>query len=200
MLLDTGKFIGGIPIHTYFPLSPQFVNPEYPVLLLERGAHKSSVAESLAPFHPDPSQRIVVLRFSSSLPCLVLRVQTLLEFIGSQEGSEITWDLWTSRIVIASINLDLPWGGTCIWVSGCRLFFPHPTDNGIKVQDFSVRGCTKHLNGRVNEGLPEVAAPSSAMVRTPVHVGYIVLGAHSGHDSVVFLEVSALVQFCSPWI
>lgn len=196
VLVDTEKFVGGTPTHIYLHVSPHFVISPHNSLLLEQGVHGPSIAESLAPFHPDPSQRIIILRSPPYSPCLVLRVQALLELLGNDVGSDITWGVWMSRAIIASIDLDLR-AGVRIWVSGCRLFSLHPVDSGqgafwMEVHDFSVRGRFNYLNHRVDENLAEVIVPSSPRVRAQVQLGYV-LHVRAGHDSIAFMEVSALL-------
>lgn len=201
LLIDSGKFVGTSPAQTVLHFCPwESINYGFPSILLERGAYKPSLAESQAPFHPDPSQRIVVLRFSNSSICLVIRVEALLEFLRSHEGSEIAWGEWRSYVVVPSTKLDVR-KTTHIWVSGCRMFSLHPADSGqgaqIEVHDFSARGRAKYSSRKVNENLPEVRYLSSTGAMVQVQLGHI-LGVYGGHGCIVFLEVSVPVQFCSP--
>jgi hypothetical protein len=200
--MDTGKFVEGIPVQTFFSLSPHFTYSKhsYP-LLLERGVYKPSLAESLAPFHPDPSQRIAVLRLPSASHYLVLQVGGLLEFLRSHEGSVVEWDEWKSHVVIPSIDLDRR-HTVRVWVSGCRLFSLYFTDPildfQMEVYDFSVRGRAKYLNKQVDKHFPGVTCLSSTGVVAQVRLDDV-LDAHSGHDSIVFYGVSVMVLFCSLW-
>lgn len=53
-------FTEGVATHTVILLlSPDFANPVRSPILLERGAYKPSIAESLTPFYPDPLLRCV---------------------------------------------------------------------------------------------------------------------------------------------
>jgi hypothetical protein len=162
----------------------------------------------MAPFHPDPSQRIAVLHWPSSSPCLVLRVGALLEFLGNDVGSKVAWKEWKNQAVVTLIHLDLgdidPFipEDLRIWVSGCRMFSLYPTESvlhvWVEVHDFSVRGRANYLKKFVNEGLAEVRGPSPTRVRARVELGDV-LHVNSGHDSIAFFEVSVPAQFCSPW-
>lgn len=193
-MIDSGKVAGTTPTQTLFHLSPYFADFECPDILLGRGAHKPSLVESLAPFHSDPSQRIVVLHTTNPRFYLVLRVGPLLELLESHEGSEIAWDEWKSHTFIPSIDLD-PRNHVEIWVSGCRMFSLIPADSGsgahAEVYDFSVLGRAKYLSEPVHEGLAGVRCLSSTGERAHFQVGSIIY-ACSGHDTFTFLEVSLI--------
>ena len=195
----------GIPVQTALLFSPCFINSGPPHLSLERVAHKPSLAESLAPFHPDPLQRIVMLclplPYLSRFRCfLVFRVEALLDFLRSHEGSVVEWDEWKSHVVIPSISPE-QWG-SCTCVSGCRLFSLYRTNSSLGYQmdmyDFSIRGRVKYQSKQVVKSLPEAACLSSTGVVAQLKMGSV-SNAHSGHDSVVFLTVSVIVLFCCPW-
>lgn len=189
--MDTGKFEGGTPARTTFHPSPDFTN--FGRLYLDQGAHEPSLAESTAPFHHDPSQRIVVLCPRSYSHCLVLRVRTLLKFLGSHEGSEVEWDEWKSHVVIPSTDLDIQ-QSIRILVSGCRLFSLHSMGSGaqMEVHDFSMRGRANCLR-QADRGFAGLKCLLSTGVRARIRTE--ILYAHSGHDSIVFSEVSPLVPF-----
>jgi hypothetical protein len=202
VLMDTGKFVEGIPVQTFFFLYPHFTYSELPYpLLLERGVYKPSLAESLAPFHPDPYQRIVALRLPSAPHYLVFQVGALLEFLQSHEGTVVQWDEWRSHVVIPSINLDRR-QNVRVWVSGCRFFSLYFTDSSLdfqmEVYDFSVRGRVKYLSKQVDERFPGVTCLSSTGVVAQVQLDGV-LDVYNGHDSIVFHGVSVMVLFCSPW-
>ena len=122
--MDTGKFVEGFPAQTVFRLPPSPPYSGRPSLVLERGAHNPSPAESLAPFHQDPSQRIVALVWPSSpWTHLVLRMGPLLGFLQSHEGSEVGWDEWKAHAIVASLDRRIG-EITSTWVSGRRFFCP----------------------------------------------------------------------------
>ena len=201
VLMDTGKFVEGAPIQTVFRFSPYFLNSGSPSLVLERGAHNPSPAESLAPFHQDPSQQIVALVWPVSLPHLILRMGPFLEFLGSNEGSEVGWDEWKAHVVVPSVDPHL---GRIVstWVSGCRFFSLYLKDPGpgyqMEVHDFSTQGRATYRSTQVNENLPGIRHLSSTGVRAQLKQG-ILLDALSGHGSIVLPEVSVVVPFHSPW-
>ena len=157
VIVDTKKGGGGAPTQTTFQLSLQFGGFQEPRLVLERGAYKPSPAESLAPFHQDPTQRIVALvtLTSSANRIFVFRAQALLELSKGRESSEIKWDEWGNCVVILSIDSDGPGFETAFWVSGCRFFCFRSTHSvqGARVElfDFSVEGRAKCLGARVGE-------------------------------------------------
>ena len=185
-------------MQTTFQLSPLFSEFRYPHLVLERGAHKPSSAESLAPFHQDPTQRIVALTtpLSSAHPIFVFRPQALLELSKGREGSEIKWDEWGGCVVTPSIGSEDPEFETAFWVSGCRLFCFHSTNSdqgtGVKLFDFSVRGRAKYLGARVSETLGDVRylSPTGADGQIPWDV-QILGDAYCGHESIVLSRVRA---------
>ena len=119
-------------------------------LTLERGGHKPSPVESLAPFHQDPTQRIVMLYTRSYLHYLVVRVAVFLELFKDREGTEIGWDEWNHHVVTPSVDLEDV--AHIFRVSGCRLFFICSTreDLGfqIRICDFSMQGRVKYSSER----------------------------------------------------
>lgn len=193
-LVDTGKFVGTTPAQTVLHLSPCFAELNCPDILLGRGAHKPSLVEPLAPFHPDPSQRIAVLHNIHPFFYLVLRVGPLLELLENREGSEIAWDKWKCHAFIPS-NLQ-PGSNVHVCVSGCRMFSLRPEDSGsgvqLEVYDFSVLGRTNYLNGTVHKYLNGVRRLSSTGVRGHLRTGSII-DVYSGHDTITFNEVSVAI-------
>lgn len=181
----------GFPAQTTFHLSPDFGDFGFPSLLLERGAHKPSPADFLAPFYPDPSQRIVVLHFPSTSHYFVFQVGSLFRFLESHEGSGVPWYEWGSRVIIPSSRT----GHLGVQVSGCRLLSMSTKtpirDVHMKVYDFSTQGRGKHLSERRSGGLGIVKHMSAtkARVRIP-YSGTVSANMHGGHDSVILLHVS----------
>ena len=196
VLMDTEKDIKGTPQQTFFRL-PLGFGGERLHLLLERGAHEPSPAESMAPFHRDPSQRIVVFNFTYAQCCLVLKVASLLELLESHEGSEIGWDVWGSYAVGPTINLARV---KLVWVSGCRLFTVCSLDSDpppweMVVYDFSIQGRAKYLIG-VGPGLPSCFSPIRVKVRIPRDV---LFDAHCGHDGIIFRQYVSTTTCRFPW-
>jgi hypothetical protein len=195
-LIDTRKGVGGAPVQTLFHLSPYFINSGDVSLILERGMHRPSPAESLAPFWQDPAQRIAVLDSLSSPHYLAFRIGALLEFLGSREGTEIRWDEWKGHVVIPFID-GAEKDAMNVWVSGSRLFVIclwhcDPTNPYMEVYDLSIRGRKKWLTGQVYEefgGVRYLLPIRGAVAQLPWDW---VNSAQSGHDSVVFAHVSVL--------
>ena len=187
VVMDTEKNVGGVPMQTFFHLSPWHVNSGMLSLLLEPGMHKPSPGESLAPFHQDPTQRIVVLDSLATVHFLVLRVGALLELLENNEGSDIAWDDWKSNVAIPFLKHGMI---DKYWVSGCR-FFSTTSVSGthMGVHDFSIRGRTKHLTKRVNEKLGGIRYLLPSKVRREMQWEFV-HNPQSGHDSIVFCHVS----------
>ena len=136
VLMDTGKFVGGVPVQTSLRLSRHFDSFGIQPLRLERGMHKPSPAESLVPFYNDPAQRIIVLETQSYL---VLCVGLLLEILESRGGSEVGWDEWKRHVFTPSTSHIQESHQVALtaeaWVSGCRLFLSYSVGPG---QDFQM--------------------------------------------------------------
>lgn len=199
-IIDTGKLVEGVPVQTTFQLSPHFGRFGSPSFLLERGAHEPSPAESQAPFHQDPTQRIVALFMPTSFRYPVFRVQALLELLKVREGSEVGWDEWKSSVIIPSIDPNSP-KRVGAWVSGCRLFYLYSPESfqgaRMKVYDFSMQGRAKYLSEHANEDLGGVRylSPTEVDGRVPWDI-YELLHTHAGHDSIVFSRVSTVSRYC----
>ena len=69
----------------------------------EQGAYKSSPLESIAPFHQDPAQCIVMLSMTYADCYLIFQVEALLRLAEDCKGSEIKWDEWKSIVIIPHI-------------------------------------------------------------------------------------------------
>jgi hypothetical protein len=173
-LIDTGKDIGGTPIQTTFHLSYS----TFPYLTWERGMHNPPHAESLAPFHQDPAQRIIALQFQFDEFFLVLRVGALLELFKDREGTEIGWDEWKNHVVIPSLFRSVR-RLRSVQVSGCRLiyFWLTPSGSGsvMEVFDFSMQGRAKYLTGLETSGelgTMNLLLPTDCIVKIPLE-GFI---------------------------
>lgn len=197
VLIDTESDEGGTPIQTFFYL-PRFYEDLF--FILERGMHKPSPAEYMAPFHQDPTQRIIVLetRFPSPSLCLVVRAGAFLQLLKDHEGARIRWDEWKHHVVIPlyrrrTITHE-------VRVSGCRLFSISSTDYRtgfqIEVYDFSMQGRKKYLseNEKACGGLGAMRFLSSTGAGANIPWDMLPdLYGHSGHDSIAFFHVSALM-------
>ena len=190
VLIDT-EDVGGTPRQTTFHLSPQFKDCGSLFLLLEQGAHEPSSEESLAPFYPDPAQRIVVLRMQRATYYPVVSIRALLE-LQSHGGTEIVWDEWKNNVVAPRLTSD-ELGPVAPWVSGCRLFSICSTESSpdaqVQVHDFSVRGRAQYLSEEADQsfGGLRCLSPTPAQARIPREG---LAGLRGGHDSIVFCRVS----------
>ena len=169
VVLDTEKDMGGTPIQTNFCFPPIFSYAGEPSLILERGVHKPSPAESLAPFYPDPTQRIIALDTHSRPQFLVLRVETLLKLVKDRGGTDIGWEEWKNHAVIPTRSPRSSPACRGIYVSGCRLFFNYFTSSGpycrMEAFDSSMQGRTKRLSERTIGGYGAVTLLSSTGLR-----------------------------------
>ena len=169
-------------------------------LHLEQGSHEPSPAEIMAPFHPDPSQRIAVLYINQS-PCyLLFRVATLLE-LAKHGRSQVPWDEWKSCAVVPSIQLS-PLMRFEAWVCGSRLFTTYQSGPSshvrMEVYDFSVQGRAKYLSNSVNRGIGGLRYLSSTGTRVRVPWGEP--RSCGGRDSVSFHTVSVtLLWYIRDW-
>jgi hypothetical protein len=194
VLMNTEKDMGGVPAQTSFQLSPYFDAIGYPSLLLERGAHKPSPGERLAPFHQDPTQRIAVLCVSRSPGSLIFSVETLVQLSEGHEGCEIGWDEWKKHVVAPSIRIS---GLTGAWVSGCRLFFINSVGDDpnarMVMYDFSKKGRVEHLSEEDHPDLDGVRCLSFAGSNQQLPWDFDeLMYINGGGDSVVFPCVSVL--------
>ena len=195
VLIDTGKDVEGTPMQTVFLFPPGIGVFGHTRLHMEQGAHEPSLAESLAPFHPDPTQRIAALYIEhATYRYLVLHVGLLLGF-GNGGVSEIGWDRWKSCVTIPAVNL-VQLMHSDVWVSGCRLFTITAYRLGsssraqMEVYDFSMEGRSKYLSDSVSKEFGGLRYLSSTGTRLPIPWGEDVLKSCGGHDSVSFHTVS----------
>jgi len=191
-LMDTEK-----AVQTLFYLPSHFCCIEHPSILLERGVHKPSPAEYLAPFHQDPTQRIVVLDMPfSSVGYLVFRLEELLRRVEGREGCEIEWDEWKDCVAIPTIPQP---DRARVWVSGSRLFSVTPTsryepDARMEVYDFTMNGRARYLSEEINADIGGVRylLPTEAGASLQWKAEGLI-DANGGHDSAVFMRVSDLL-------
>ena len=197
VLIDTENDVEGSPMRTNFLLPPCFSKLWRITLRLEQGVHEPSPAESLAPFHQDPSQRIAVLDLEDDLRYLLFRVGSLLEF--RRRGDlEVRWDEWKDCVVMPSIHVR-PHTRSDVWVSGSRLFAiyrsgPRGSYAQMELYDFSPQGRAKQNN--VNGEFCGVRYLTSTGVRVQVPQNNDVLELGGGHDSLFFPTVSVVVLRC----
>lgn len=184
--------MGGTPKQTVFCLFPEY-NSLRPSFIFQRGAHKPSPAESLAPFHQDPAQRIIVLNMQPRPIYLVVRVEALLELLKDREGTEVGWDEWKNHVAIPSFSPGAS-ASLTIQVSGCRLFYVYSTASSLcsqmEVYDFSMQGRAKYLSKRKIRGLRTLNHLSSTRAKRKIPSEDL-FDLFIGHESIIFFHVSA---------
>lgn len=193
--MDIGEGTGDSPVQTSFHLSPYFRDSGHLYPILERGAHKPSPAESLAPFYQDPAQRIVALSMTYADYYLVFQAEALLRMAEDRKGCEIEWDEWKKIVLIPSIRELDP---VNVWVSGSHLLcitseFILP-EAKIEMYDFSIQGRKDYLSKRTNRDLGGVRYLESTGInaRHPWNIDEL-LDSSSSHDSILFFHVSVLL-------
>ena len=191
LLVDTEKDVGGGTFaQTLFRLPPSFSPARPPFLLLERGAHKPSPTEYLAPFYQDPAQRIAVLDIGDHFPYLAFPAEALLKLARDNEGCEIEWDGWKEHVIISPIHQRGV--SETAWVSGCRLFhFGNGLNTPLEVYDFSTWGRVRLQTKQDSPDLGTVRYLQSTKLRPyppwdPTK-RYFMGG---GRESIVFFQVS----------
>ena len=156
----------------------------------------SPVELMIAPFYPDPSQRILALSYRVHGKCHVINVELLLELAKEREGQHVMWEEWIAHTI--EVQLGDLLGHT--WVSGCRLYCTMSSfvgggdgvESHLRIYDFSHAGRSKHLRtldapggGR---GTREIS-PSLDGYKLPWNPDSLVAPV-GGHDSIVFYPVS----------
>ena len=196
VLIDTEKGVGGTPRHTRFHLSPRFAGLGRLSLVLEQGAHKPSAAESLAPFHQDPSQRIVALDLQCAPYPLVLQVGALLELKNRGEA-DIEWDEWKSLVAFPHFQSDHE-NTSETWVSGCRLFslcsVNYLVGLHLDMHDFNMRGDSGCLYEEDEELYGDLKTLGHTEGREEVPRDETI-GSRCGNGSIIFFTVSDNIPF-----
>ena len=147
-----------------------------------------------APFHSDPSQRILALKFRDH-GWNVIDVELLLELARERENQSIGWDEWGAK----TIQVEGKDSIVCVWVSGCRLFcatscFLSPCS--LQIYDFSYSSRAKNLisvHSTDTDGWTRKMLPSLYRYRLPFSARALSLATPTaGHDSVALCVVSIL--------
>ena len=185
------------PVQTSFSIPYNRKGSSFRVLS-EPCAHAPSPDElSTAPFHPDPSQRIIALNFGE-VQWFVVNAEKLLELAREHEGKDVRWGKWETGLTGVPIGIVFSWD--CAWVSGCRLFCVvlGGTDGQrsyLRVLDLSHAGRAKELDvldwvGAGKSG-PRQWSPSLDGYELPWdRYAFFSAALTVAHDSVVFGFVS----------
>jgi len=157
----------------------------------------------IAPFYPDPSQRILALCYGPHGRCFVINVELFLELAREREGQYVKWEEWVTHTIEIQVEGDSFPGH--IWVSGSQLYCTMCRLEGVdlssslRIYDFSHAGRSKHLRtlDRPNKsrGTREIS-PSLENYKLPWNPDDRVIPV-KGHDSIVFSIVSILAFFCA---
>ena len=188
------------PVQTSFSLP--YNHRGFPLRLLSGPCWHAPFPDELrtAPFHSDPSQRIIALNFGGS-QWFVVNTEKLLELALRWQGKDIQWDKWEAKLV--GVTIGGVYGRDCVQVSGCRLFCIVSNSTGIRrsflrVLDFSHAGRTKELDAQSAVGTDETTRQwslSSDGYELPwFPYEFYQRGLAVAHDSVVFRFVSGVVD------
>ena len=176
VLMDTERETGGNPIQTTFRL-PGF---RWPTFISDSGVHTPFPAVSPAPFHQDPSQRLIVLDLRTYPSYLVLQVEKLLKLSRDREGTDVRWNEWKDHITVPWTSQSC-WirGPRTVYVSGCFLTFVNPAagDAGVEMEvfDFGVKGRTRRFCKEIG-GFGVMDHLSSVGGKVPISLGGFVEG------------------------
>ena len=104
------------PVQTSFSLP--YNNRGYPSRLLSEPCGHAASSDELAtaPFHPDPSQRIIALNLDDS-QWFVVNAKKSLELAREYEGKDVRWGKWETELIMVRIGRVIHWNYA--WVSGC---------------------------------------------------------------------------------
>ena len=154
-----------------------------------------------APFHSDPSQRILALKFREH-GWDVVNVELLLKLARERESQSIGWDEWKTKIIQVNETSSID----CVWISGCRLFCVTSSRgvlerSSLQIYDFSYASRAKSLasvQSTDTGGGTRQMLPSLDRYRLPWSARALSLATPTaGHDSVVVFVVSMLTPLHS---
>jgi len=162
--------------------------------MVEDGGHEPSPQDTMvAPFYPDPSQRIlgVLVKIRD---CLVMKVETFLELARERAGGEFQWEEWGPYLLKARMERkSYPIPFVRSWVSGSRLFRVALPQTGytasLHVFDFSPRSRMKHF-WRCPTGIMDPNVNEFHLFRGSTRMRNVSFG----HDSVVYQLVSGFLS------
>ena len=168
------------------------LDPGEEIIHIEQGGHKPSPEESLlAPFFPDPSQRILAVELHNRGSVFVIKTEVLLKLAQEWGGGVLEWEQWRTHGIEVR-----PGDVSNIWISGPRLFcMTGPERSQMDVYDFSPQASARHLKTTIDKDgmVQRIMLPSIRKLQLPWDIqDPWVHSASCGHDSIVFLMVNAL--------
>ena len=159
-------------------------------LRIEQGSHRPSPEEILlAPFFPDPSQRLLAIELRNCGSAFVMKTEVLLRLAQEWGDVALEWEQWRAH----SIEVR-PGDVSNLWISGPRLFcMTGPRGKRMDVYDFSPQASARHLETTTDrDGMVQLFMRPSIQNYLPWHsLSPTVHCADCGHDSIVFLMVNA---------
>lgn len=181
------------PAETSFSLPYNHSGSSFRLLSEPCGYAASSDELATAPFHPDPSQRIIALNFGEVL-WFVVNAEKLLELALGWEGKNIQWDEWEAKLIRVTVGRVTGWDYA--WVSGCRLFCIVFSGTGGQRSHLRVLDLSRPGNAKEFEALDRVGTGETGTRQwSPSLDGYELPWGHSAflsgvlavlHDSIVF--------------
>jgi hypothetical protein len=178
------------PARTTFRFDPREpAHSEVVYLDFGLGGHEPSHEEaSFAPFYPDPTQRVLAVRFRDGQSLVVVKIEALLRLAKERGCVDLRWREWKSCFV--GVKYENPCRP---WVSGHRLFRLYGfREKAIDVYDFSVSKSVRYTEKTIGRSAQKFASPNVTHDLQPW--GDFVLGfSGTGHDSIVTVKVRTLL-------
>jgi hypothetical protein len=190
----------GVPVQTWFYGPTVFQSWAW---MVEASGYEPSPQETLvAPFYPDPSQRILAMSLDTQDGYSVMKVETFLRLARERAGGRVQWREWSPHLILAYAKRR-PLTLTYIrsWVSGSRFFrISNPGGRStfhFNVYDFSPLGRTKHFWR--GGGTHKVMHRCAKRIHLPCLGNEIIRDASFGHDSVISQIVSIFFRLRDSW-
>lgn len=150
------------------------------------GGHEPSCTDDLsAPFHPDPSQRVLVVKFADCEDVLVMKAEAILKLVQERKDEDLQWEEWEDYATWIS-STGPPDG---LWIADHRLRCMILTDPGVPlmdVYDFGTQASGRYTK-MVKDGFVQSFAPS-ATKNLPLEFSHS-FDAYASYDSIVFATV-----------
>jgi len=200
-IFDTERGTVSNPTQTTFCFSPRHPTLEWD-LFLEPCSHIPSPDElTVAPFHSDPSQRILCVATDDYFGLYAIHAELLLRLTREGEGQRIEWGKWNTHLIQVPV---LQAHDRYVRISGCRLLFAGTDKDDCKtvnryqrnigpfylrVYDFSKGGRANHLPppdpayAGIGKGKKWMSSSSRWLVPWDCRE---VADVSFGHDSVIF--------------